>query len=223
MCYSFEASVNAGLCLAVVGAATVHKAARGDPRMMGFAVFPLVFSAHQVVEAVVWWSLAHPFEGDEFFRYLYTAIAFMVWPALTPLAATLAETDERRRRLWAGMTICGLLLALYLAVQLAFADGIAVSVVKHSLAYDPGFDRPPLIVDLLYLALTVVPLVFFDNRALRLFGGVVLLTFAYSLAHNRAAWYSLWCMSAAMFSLLTSFAIRGAARLRYDEAEPSQS
>jgi hypothetical protein len=206
------ASINAGIALGVIGAATVRKARLFDPKMLGFAVFPLVFSAHQFVEGVVWSSLAHPFAGDQFFRYLYTMIAFLVWPVLTPLAATLAEPDPQRKKIWAAMTGCGALLALYLAVKLAGADGIDVSVVKHSLAYDPQFERPPLVVDLLYLALTVVPLVAQDNRALKLFGGVVLATFIYSLLHNRAAWYSLWCMSAAMFSLIISFAIRDAAK-----------
>ncbi len=156
--------------------------------MLGFAVFPLVFSLHQFVEGVVWWSLEHPFEGDEIFRYLYTMIAFLVWPVLTPLAASIAETDARRKRVWKWMCGCGGLLALYLGFLLAGADGIAVTVVGHSLAYDPGFDRPPLIADLAYLALTVVPLVSSDNRALRLFGATVFLTFVYSLLHNRAAW-----------------------------------
>jgi hypothetical protein len=43
---------------------------------------------------------------------------------------------------------------------------------------------------------------------------MVFLTFVYSLLHNRAAWYSLWCMSAAMFSLIISFGIRERARAR---------
>jgi hypothetical protein len=218
VCYSFAASVNAGVCLAVIGAGTVYKALRFNPKMLGFAAFPLVFSAHQFTEAVVWWSVAHPFEGEEAFRYVYTAIAFLVWPVLTPFAAQLAETDPARKRLWIWMRRGGVALALYLGSELAFADGIALTVYKHSLAYDPGFDRPPWIVHLAYLALTVIPLVLFDNRALRLFGAVVLLSFVWSLVHNRPAWYSVWCMSAALFSLIISFAIRADARTRYDEA-----
>ncbi|MGA8171839.1 MAG: DUF6629 family protein [Methylocystis sp.] len=221
MCYSLAASINAGCALAVVGAATTYRALRHDRRMLGFAVFPLVFSMHQFVEGVVWWSLERPFEGDEFFRYLYTIIAFLVWPVLTPLAASIAETNPARKRVWKQMCACGGVLALYLGFQLAGADGIDVSVVKHSLAYDPGFDRPPVIADLAYLGLTVVPLVFNDSRALRLFGAVVFITFVYSLAHNRAAWYSLWCMSAAMFSLIISFGIREGARSRLDQMNPS--
>jgi hypothetical protein len=217
MCLSFAASVNAGLSLAVIGGATVYKALRNDPRMLGFAVFPLVFAAHQLIEAVVWWSVAHPFEGDHIFRYLYTGIAFLVWPVLTPFAAAYAETDRNRRRLWTLMLYVGEALALYLFIKLAFADGIDLTVYKHSLAYDPGFERPPLIAHFLYVVLTVVPLVCFDNRALRLFGALVFLSFIYALANNRPAWYSLWCMSAAVFSFILAFAIRQGARSPLDD------
>ena len=217
MCLSFAASINAGLSLAVIGGATVYKAQRYDPRMLGFAAFPLVFAAHQLVEAVVWWSVAHPFEGDHIFRYLYTGIAFLVWPVLTPFAAAYAETDPNRRRLWTLMLYAGEALAFYLFIKLLFADGIDLTVYKHSLAYDPGFERPPLIAHFLYVVLTVVPLVRFDNRALRLFGALVFLSFLYALANNRAAWYSLWCMSAAVFSFVLAFAIRQGARSPLDD------
>ena len=212
MCYSLEASINAGVGLAVVGAAMVHKALRSDRRMMGFACFPLVFSVHQFAEGVVWYSIAHPFQGDHAFRYIYTIIAFMVWPVLTPFAAAIAETTVARKRIWTAMCGFGMALALYLAVKLIGADGIDVSIVKHSIAYDPQFERPPLVVDIVYLILTVVPIVSLDNKALKLFGATVFLTFVYSILQNRAAWYSVWCMSAAVFSLIISFAIRDGAR-----------
>jgi len=216
MCLSFAASVNAGLSLAVIGGATVYKAWRYDRRMLGFAAFPLVFATHQLIEAVVWWSVAHPFEGDHIFRYLYTGVAFLVWPVLTPFAAAYAETDPNRRRLWMLMLYAGEALAFYLFIKLAFADGIALTVYNHSLAYDPGFERPPLIAHLLYVGLTVVPLVAFDNRALRLFGALVFLTFIYALAHNRPAWYSLWCISAAVFSFVLAFSINERVRSSLD-------
>ncbi|MFY9658412.1 MAG: DUF6629 family protein [Methylocystis sp.] len=217
MCLSFAASVNAGLSLAVIGGATVCKAQRQDPRMLGFAAFPLVFAAHQFVEAVVWWSVAHPFEGDHIFRYLYTGIAFLVWPVLTPFAAAYAETDPARRRVWTQMLYIGEALALYLFIKLALADGIDLTIYKHSLAYDPGFERPPLIAHFLYVVLTVVPLVAFDNRALRLFGAVVFLSFLYSIVQNRPAWYSLWCMSAAVFSFILAFSIKERAKSPWDD------
>lgn len=208
MCYSLEASVNAGIGLGIAGAAMVAKAWRGDRRLVLFAAFPLVFSIHQLIEGVNWFAIAHPFPGDENFRYLYTIVAFMAWPVLTPYAAAAAETDPRRRKIWSAMGGFGLVLAAYLGVKLAGADGVAVSVVGHSLAYDPLFERPPLIIDFFYVALTVAPLVSMDNRALKIFGAAVFVTFVYSVVEARAAWYSVWCMAAAAFSLIIAFAIQ---------------
>jgi len=136
---------------------------------------------------------------------------------LTPFAAAYAETDPARRRIWVHMLYVGEALALYLFIKLALADGIDLTVYKHSLAYDPGFERPPLLAHFLYVVLTVVPLISFDNRALRLFGLLVFLSFVYALANNRPAWYSLWCMSAALFSFILAFAIREGAKSSLNE------
>lgn len=207
MCYSLEASVTASIGLAVAGGGIVAKAMIHDRRMLLFAAFPLVFSLHQMTEGVVWYSWFHPFEGDAAFRYLYTAIAFIIWPVLTPFAAAYAETDPERRRLWRMLGATGVVLGIYLLGKLALADGIELAVVKHSLAYTPMFERPPVVVHFLYVALTVVPLAFSDRRGLVVFGGVVFVTFFWSLIDNRPAWYSVWCLSAAAFSVLIAFAI----------------
>jgi len=83
------------------------------------------------------------------------------------------------------MTVCGIILAFYLSIKLTGANCIDVSVVKHSLAYDPLFDRPPLMIDAIYVALTVVPLVCLDNRAIKIFGGAVFFTLIYAVIEAR--------------------------------------
>ncbi len=206
MCYSLEASITAGLGLGLAGCGMVAKALRHDRRMLLFAAFPLVFSAHQFVEAAVWLTRDDPVVGQPY-RYLYTLIAFTVWPVLTPFAAANAESDPERRGLWRTMGGIGFLLAAYLIARLAGADGIDLSVYRHSLAYDPLFERPPLVTDLLYLALTVSPLIFSERRAINVFGAAVLATFFLALAANRPAWYSVWCLAAALFSLIIALAI----------------
>jgi hypothetical protein len=137
MCYSFEASLTAGVGLGLVGYGMVAKALRRDRRMLAFALFPLVFSAQQFIEGGVWLTLRDPQDG-QLFRYLYTLIAFCLWPVLTPYAAAYAEADPERRRLWRLMVAIGAVLAAYLTAKLALADGIALTVVRHSLAYDPA-------------------------------------------------------------------------------------
>jgi hypothetical protein len=187
---------------------TVRKSMRLDPSMLGFACFPLIFSLHQLVESVVWYSLAHPFAGDQAFRYVYTVIAFIVWPVLTPLAAALFETNAERKRMFVGMGVCGIGLAIYLSVKLAGADGINVSVVRHSLAYDPLFERPPLVVDYAYLVLSIVPLGMLNNRALNVFGVLLSVSLVYAIIEKTAAWYSVWCFSAAVFSAVIFLGVR---------------
>nr|WP_246695656.1 DUF6629 family protein [Methylocystis rosea] len=184
----------------------VSKALRYDRRMVLFAAFPLVFSAHQFVEAAVWLTRNDPAAGQPY-RYVYTLIAFTMWPVLTPVAAGYAESDPERNRLWWTMGGVGIVLAAYLIAKLAGADGIDLSVYRHSLAYDPLFERPPLVTDFLYLVLTVSPLIFSQRRAINVFGVAVLATFFLALAANRPAWYSVWCLAAALFSLIIALAI----------------
>ena len=206
MCYSLEASITAGLGLGLAGYGMVAKALRHDRRMLLFAAFPLVFSAHQFVEAAVWLTRADPVAGQPY-RFVYTLIAFTMWPVLTPAAAAYAESDPERNRLWWTMGGVGIVLAAYLVAKLAGADGIDLSVYRHSLAYDPLFERPPLVTDFLYLVLTVSPLIFSQRRAINVFGVAVLATFFLALAANRPAWYSVWCLAAALFSLIIALAI----------------
>ncbi|PPD22338.1 MAG: hypothetical protein CTY30_03435 [Methylocystis sp.] len=206
MCYSLEASITAGLGLGLAGCGMVAKALRHDRRMLLFAAFPLVFSAHQFVEAAVWLTRADPVAGQPY-RYVYTLIAFTMWPVLTPAAAAYAESDPERNRLWWTMGGVGIVLSAYLIAKLAGADGIDLSVYRHSLAYDPLFERPPLVTDFLYLVLTVSPLIFSQRRAINVFGVAVLATFFLALAANRPAWYSVWCLAAALFSLIIALAI----------------
>lgn len=218
MCYSLEASITAGLGLGLAGVGMVSKALRHDRRMLLFAAFPLVFSIHQFTEAAVWLTLKDPEDG-QFFRYLYTLIAFAVWPVFTPFAAACAETDAERKRVFLSMGAVGVILAVYLIAKLAGADGIDISIVKHSLAYDPLFERPPLVAHFLYVLLTVAPLMMSDRRAINIFGVIVLLTFVFALVANRPAWYSLWCLAAAVFSFVIALGIEEERSSDFDELE----
>ncbi|MBY6240819.1 DUF6629 family protein [Methylosinus sp. Sm6] len=218
MCYSLEASLTAAIGLGLAGYGMVTKALRRDRRMLAFAAFPFVFSVHQLTEGAVWLTIGD-WQAGQPFRFLYTLIAFALWPVLTPYAASCAETDPERRRLWLAMTGVGAVVATYLTARLVACDGVDLSVVRHSLAYDPLFDRPPLLVHFLYVTLTVVPLVASRRRGVALFGWAVLATFVLALIENRPAWYSVWCMAAALFSLVLASAIGERRRSERDELQ----
>jgi hypothetical protein len=160
-----------------------------------------VFSLHQFIEGIVWFSIEHPFHASAVFRYSYIFIAFLVWPVLAPLAAAVATTDHWWRRVWAFLLACGPSLVGYLSMKLAGADGIEASVVGHSISYVVKYQtRPPIQVDYAYAAITALPLLFFGNKVISVIGVGVLATFVYSFLEMSEVWFSVWCMTAAVFS-----------------------
>jgi hypothetical protein len=74
MCFSPEASFGSGVLLSVVAVATLRKAALNDRSMLGFAMFPAIFGAHQLIEGMVWITMDDNAKGM-LWRYLYFSIA----------------------------------------------------------------------------------------------------------------------------------------------------
>jgi hypothetical protein len=215
VCYSLEASFAVGAALAAVGFATIRKALRSNRSMLVFAFFPAVFSLHQFIEGVIWFSIEQPFHAGAVFLYSYIFIAFLVWPVLAPLAAAVATSDHWWRRVWAFMFGVGLALAGYLSAKLAGADGIEATVLGHSISYVVKYQRrPPIQVDYAYAAITALPLLFFGNKIISVIGVGVLATFVYSFLEMREVWFSVWCMAAAVFSGLFFFSISNDKPLR---------
>ena len=209
MCYSFEASLVAGVGLATAGVAMVRKSLRLDRKMLVFAFFPLVFATHQLIEAVVWRSMDRPFEESVIFRYAYVIIAFLVWPVLAPLAALIAETHPPRKSFWKFLLASGVALTLYLIAKLFASSGVETFINGHSLQYEVAYDQePPASVAVLYVLITMLSFLLVDNKIVRLLGVAILATFFYSIFNMREVWYSVWCMSAAVFSLMFAFAMR---------------
>lgn len=218
MCYSFEASLIAGVGLATAGVNMVRKSLRLDRRMLFFAFFPLVFACHQLIEAVVWRSMEHPFDESVIFRYAYVMIAFLVWPVLAPLAALVAETNPGRKWFWKFLLAGGVVLTLYLIGKLLNSSGVDVFVNGRSLQYEVAYDQePPPLAAFLYVLITMLSFLLVDNRIVRLIGLAILATFFYSIFEMRAVWYSVWCMLAALFSLMFALAIRSEERTSVDK------
>lgn len=207
MCYSLAASLSTGLGLGCIGIIVVKRARVVNRKMIIYALFPLVFSIHQMIEGIIWYSLQHPFKQDVIFIYGYSIIAFGFWPILIPLAAMIAEQRNFWRRVWRICVGIGGTLAVYLWGKLALSDGIDVSVVNHSLAYKPLFADPPDVVIAGYVALTTIPSIILKNRAINFFGWSVLGSFLISIIISKPAWYSVWCMISAISSAAIVFAI----------------
>jgi hypothetical protein len=212
MCFSPEASFAVGSALAVIGAATIRKALRVDRSMLGFAVFPAIFSLHQFTEGFVWLSLNGGFNGVVF-RYLYILIAVLLWPFLSPLASFFAEPARVGRPVRYALLAAGLMVTGYLAYKLANASGIDVDVVGHSLSYVIRYDTPlPEFANYAYAAVAILPLLVIRNSVLTVLAALAAVSFFYTLHEMREVWYSVWCLSAAVFSGLLYVAVGSSAK-----------
>jgi len=210
MCFSPEASFAVGSVLGIVGIVTIRKALRYDRTMLIFSLFPMIFSFHQFLEGAVWLSVDGALDG-KIFRYLYIYIAVLLWPVMTPLASAAAETDPLRRRVRYVLLAAGLALASYLAFKLATATGIEVKVVGHSLSYIIGYDpKLPVFTDYAYAAITLLSLLTSRNRVINALGVLVGISFLYTYVEMKEVWYSVWCMTAAVFSAFVFFSIHAA-------------
>ena len=211
MCYSPEASFAVGSALAIIGIASIKKALQYNRSMLAFSLFPAIFSFHQFIEGFVWLSIDGAFDG-KIFRYLYILIAVLLWPFLTPLASALADPEPRRKSVRLMLFAAGLVLTGYLAFKLATASGIEVKVVGHSLSYVIGYDPSlPMFVHLAYAAIAIIPLITLPNPAIIALGVAVGAGFLYTFYEMKEVWYSVWCLTAALFSALVFFSIRTAA------------
>jgi hypothetical protein len=207
MCVSATASFVAGSTLAVVGVLTIIKALRDDRSMIIFALFPAIFSLHQVLEGVVWLSLGNSFDGG-IVTYIYLLIATALWPTLCPLAAFFARPTRVSQVMRYFLVGVGLALSIYQVTLLATASGVEVKVVGHSLSYVIGYKSPPPeFINYTYAFITVFPLLIVRRWLINILGVLAGVAFLYTLLQMREVWYSVWCFSAAVFSAFLYFAI----------------
>lgn len=199
MCFSVEADVVAGLVLVPVGVLSLREVRRA--REVPFAALPLLFAAHQLVEAVVWAGT----EGgvspavEHAAAVAYLAFALVVLPTLVPLAVLLLEPRVARRRV-APFVWLGLVVSSVLAFTL-LTNTVGVTARPHALVYTVGLDH-----DLLWIALYIVAVIgpsvlsgYPSIVALGVLNAVGLVTVALFLLYG---FLSLWCVYAALTSTL---------------------
>jgi hypothetical protein len=199
MCFSVEADLIAGAVLLPIGVLSLAKVR--EPRELAFASLPLLFAAHQLVEALVWagtdGTVGAGTAHTAAVAYVLFALPFL--PTFVPSAVLLLESGRRR---WAVLPFLGLGLAVsaYLAWHIA-ANGVRVSAHPHAIVYHVSLGEPVLWSGLYVVAVMGACLVS-RHRAVVAFGvvnvvGLSLVAWAY-----RDAFASLWCVYAAVSSVL---------------------
>ncbi|MBD0676055.1 DUF6629 family protein [Streptomyces sp. CBMA156] len=202
MCWSAQADAVAGGLVAGVGVACLVRAHRsGRPERLPLAALPLVLGVHQLIEALVWLGtdggLSDGLAGAA--RTAWAVIALPLLPVLVP-AAVWCATRGPRRRVPAGLTLLGAVVAVPLAAAVA-SRPVTATAHGHTLGYAIGIPHPALLLAG-YLLATVGSLLLSGDRLLRRLG---VLTGAGAIGCAllwHLAFVSTWCTLAALVSLL---------------------
>ncbi len=199
MCFSPQADLVGGVVIGAIGI-DVLRHVEGRRRYLPLAALPLVFAAHQLDEAVVWWSLqghVGPTIGSVA-TWIYLLIAFVVLPVYVPVAILLIEPPGPRRRMIGvfvalGAVVSGLLFA-------AMVTGpVTATLADWHVSYGTGIPAAFWVVTA-YVAATCGALLFSGNRHLAVFGMVNLVAAAAIAVIAGEGLASLWCAWAAVAS-----------------------
>jgi hypothetical protein len=214
MCFSASASFSLAAVTAGIGGATLRHTSR--PQCWPLALVPLLFSAQQVFEGVLWLQLdgAKDATAIAALSFAFLTFAKVIWPAYIATAMVLVEPDRRRRVILYVLAMMGLGLSADLLMELIRHPALA-TVRGHSIAYVSavsGAAAPSLsglLEDALpYLICTALPPLVSSHRAIRIFGAVILAGFAVTASAYLGAFVSVWCFFAAAASTVLYFFFR---------------
>lgn len=198
MCFSLTADLVAGTAVTAVGVAALASSPRRSDRPL--ASLPLVLGAHLLVEATIWdglrggWWAGHLPTATT----LYLVIAFVVVPALVPVALVASEPPGQRARL-APLAALGVGAAAALAATLASGE-VGARISGHHIGYVLPHEPAPLVV-VAYVAGTCGPALLSRRPEVRWFGAANLAVVLLLGVVQQTALISLWCAWAAVTSV----------------------
>lgn len=200
MCFSASASFVAGAALAVTGIITIQKV-KSRSQML-FAAIPLLFSAQQFTEGVVWLSLSNP--GNKSWSIIPITIflffAHVVWPVWVPLSILAMEKNKKNRNILIGMLGAGIIVASYLGICLFFRP-VDAMIRDHHIFYDLRFPSSiRWVTAVLYFIPTVLPPFMSSYKKMVLLGMAVLSSYIVSQIFFEGYVISVWCFFAALIS-----------------------
>lgn len=208
MCYSPEADLIAG---AIVGAIAVDAIRHVDDRTHApLAAIPAVLGAHQIVEAVAWWGLLGrvPSSVGDHAVSLYLVIAFGVVPFLVPFAVMRCEPEQRRRTMMTPLVALGAGVATVLVASLV-VNPYGASIGGRFIAYHATIPLSGL-VTASYVAAVCIPLLMSSHRGVVTLGILNIPAVGLLAWLNTAGFISLWCIWAAVTSLVVAREVRQA-------------
>jgi len=207
MCFSAEADLVAGVAVAAVGVDALRHVRR--PREVAIAGLPLLLATHQLTEVFVWTDLQHrvpPVESGGAAVSLYALVAFVVVPALVPLAVLAVEPANDRRRLMVPFAVLGCLVAAAYAGAMGQRPVVA-AIAGHHISYDTGL-KPGATMAALYIVAVCVPLFASSYSRIVVFGACNAVAVALLIFMSEEELTSLWCAWAAVTSTVIAVHLR---------------
>ena len=207
MCFSATADLVGSGVIGAIGVDAVRHA-RGRRDQLAIAALPLLFAAHQLDEAAVWWSLeGHlPDSIGRVALWIYLLFAFVVLPTYVPLAVRAAEPGGARRRWMWVFALLGLAVSAVLLVAMVQGP-VTARLAPHHVAYGTALHAGGLITGL-YVVATCGALLLSRWPTVVTFGLVNLAAVAVLARLTTDGFASLWCAWAAVTSLALAAHLR---------------
>ncbi len=218
MCFSPEADFAAAAVVGVAGVETLRRVRTRRELVVG--LLPILFAAHQLTEGFVWLALRGEVSGavGRTATSIYVIYAQAVLPMIVPLGFYLIEPSASHRRLLQPFVVLGLAVGGYLLWQVTQYP-IQTQEYAHCIAYDT---HTPLGTQAAaaYVIATCGPALLSSRRYLQWFGVANLAGVAIAVSLREAEFTSVWCVYAALVSVLILEHFR---RQRRSEAQPRLS
>lgn len=206
MCFSAEMDAVAGVVVTGIGIDALRHVKRRE--QVALAALPLLFGLHQGIETFVWLGLeGHVGQAlEDAATWVYLLIACVIVPVAVPWAFWRLGTSR-----WPRLDPVFLAAGLFAAVVDAWALGVrAVPHVidGHQITYRLGVWEPNVSVSL-YVIAACAPALVARSRPLQLFGLLNLVVVSGLALLNQNGVISLWCVWAAITSVLINLHLRG--------------
>lgn len=211
MCFSVEADVAIGIAVGAVGVDALRHVTR--PAQVPLGALPLVFAAHQLNEAFVWWGLEGTLGAGigSAAAWIYLAVAF-AFPVVVPIAAARVEPDKVRRTvMWAFACVGGLVSTVLLVALVR--NGPNARLEDLHIAYSVDIDHGGQLA-VLYVLSTCGAFLASSDRRIALVGALNLVAVVVLAWLLMSGAISLWCAWAAVVSVLIAGYLRSSSTPR---------
>ncbi|HXZ82746.1 MAG TPA: DUF6629 family protein [Acidimicrobiales bacterium] len=207
MCFSPQADLVGGAVISGIGVDALRHVDRRASHV-ALASLPVLFGAHQLVEAVVWFSLqGHLSHGlGRGALWVYLGVAFVVLPIFVPIAVAAIEPSRWRKRLATSLAVVGTVVGAVLLAAMVRGP-MTVAMRPYHLAYGVRLSDG-WVVAVAYVLATCGAALLSSDRRVVIFGVANLIAVALIARLTIDGFASVWCAWAAVISAAIALQMR---------------